>query len=223
MNETLRGLVGAKESDLPIISAIVRQRGFLRSTLLFVGAAALIVASIFFPYWQMRLNAPQYPQGLYLTVYIDHIRGDISEIDGLNHYIGMAPLADAANIERQLAPVAMLAIVLMVAATAFVHRKWFAPMTLPAMLLPFVFLGDMFYWLRSYGQNLDPGAALSSSVKPFTPTVVGHGVIGQFSTDASLKAGFWLALAASVMINLGLHYRRQARGAALAEMAEVAA
>lgn len=211
---SLQGAMGARPEDIPAISDIVRQRGFLLSTLLFIAAAALIVASIFFPYWKMRLNAPQYPQGLHLTVYIDHLQGDISEIDGLNHYIGMQPLGSAAELERSLSIVAMVSIVLMVLATAFIHRKWFAPLVLPAMLLPLVFLLDMYYWLRSYGQNLDPSAALSGAVAPFTPRLLGHGTIGQFSTDASVQLGFWMALTASVMINLGLHYRRQARRAA---------
>jgi hypothetical protein len=212
--DVLRGTLGARDHEIPEIQAVVRQRGFLLSTVLFIGAAALVVASIFFPYWTMRLNAPQYPEGLYMTVYIDHLQGDISEIDGLNHYIGMAPLRDAARIERELAPMAMIAIVLMVAATAFIHRKWFAPLTLPAMFLPLVFLADMYFWLRRYGQNLDPAAALSGAIEPFTPTLLGHGVIGQFSTDASVQPGFWMAVAASLMINLGLHYRRAARRAA---------
>lgn len=217
--EPLQRAVGARAQDIPHIQAVVRQPGFVASTVLFISAAALIVASIFFPYWQMRLNAPQYPQGLYLTVYIDHLQGDISEIDGLNHYIGMAKLGEAARIERELAPVAMASIVLMVIGTAFVHRKWFAPMVLPAMLLPLVFLGDMYYWLRRYGQSLDPNAALSSAVKPFTPTLLGHGTIGQFSTDAAVQTGFWMAVAASVLINVGLHYRRKARLAAERELA----
>jgi len=221
--DSVRHAAGAREQDIPQISAIVRQHGFIVSTLLFVAAAALIVASIFFPYWRMRLNAPQYPKGLYLTVYLDHMQGDIREIDGLNHYIGMAPLAEAARIERTLAPMAMVAIVLMIAATAFIHRKWFAPLVLPAMLLPLIFLGDMYYWLQSYGQNLDPRAALSSVVKPFTPTLLGHGSIGQFSTDASVELGFWMSVAASAMIFVGLHYRRKARMAAERETRAAAA
>jgi copper chaperone NosL len=196
------------------ISAITRQRGFVLSTTLFIAAAALIVASIFFPYWQMKLNAPQYPGGLYLTVYLDHMQGDISEIDGLNHYIGMAPLGDAAQLERQLSMIAMVVIVLMVAATAFIHRKWFAPLVLPAVFLPLIFLADMYYWLARFGQGLDPRAALSNVVKPFTPTLLGHGAIGQFSTDATVLAGFWMAVVASIMILVGLHFRRQARLAA---------
>ncbi len=211
-------VLGATEHDLAHTRATVRHRGFMVSTTLFVAATAILVASIFMPYWHMRLNAPQYPSGLNLTVYIDHLEGDISEIDGLNHYIGMAPLKNAASIERQLAPIAMTVIVLLVAATAFIHRKWFAPMILPAVLLPVIFLGDMYYWLRSYGQGLDPRAALSNAVKPFTPTLLGHGVIGQFSTDAAVGPGFWMSAVTSIFILVGLHYRRSARRAATAEL-----
>ena len=218
MTSILERALGASEHDLAHTRSVVRQRGFMVSTTLFILATALLVASIFFPYWQMRLNAPQYPAGLYLTLYIDHLEGDISEIDGLNHYIGMAPLRDAAGIERQLAPIAMTVIVLMVAATAFIHRKWFAPLTVPAMLLPVIFLGDLYYWLRSYGQGLDPTAALSNAVKPFTPTLLGRGEIGQFSTDAAVGPGFWMSVAATLFILIGLHYRRVARSAASSEM-----
>jgi len=87
------------------------------------------------------------------------------------------------------------------------------------MMLPVIFLGDMFYWLRKYGQNLDPSAALSNSVEPFTPTLIGRGTIGQFSTDAKLMPGFWMAVAASLLIMVGLHYRRAARKAAELDLA----
>jgi copper chaperone NosL len=205
--------VGSME-DVKSVPPDIGSPGYGLATLLFVIAAALIVASVFYPYWHMHLNAPQYPRGLDLTVYLDHMEGDINEIDGLNHYIGMAKLRDAAHLERELAPFAMVAVVLMVAATAVVHRKWFAPMVLPAMFLPLIFLADMFYWLRHYGQNLDRSAALSGAIKPFTPALLGHGTIGQFSTDAGVLLGFWLGCAAAVLIVLGLHFRRQARLAA---------
>lgn len=192
---------------------------------LWIAAAALILASLALPYWGMTLQAPQYPGGLTMRVFVNRMTGDadprldeVREIDGLNHYIGMAPLRDAAAIERQLAPIAMTVIVLLVGATAFIHRKWFAPMTVPAILLPAIFLGDMYYWLRRYGQGLDPRAALSNAVKPFTPTLLGRGEIGQFSTDAGVGLGFWMAATASALILVALHYRRAARRSATAEM-----
>lgn len=214
MERPLRSLLGAREHDVITVQATARHPGFILSTVLFVLGAAAVVASIFFPWWELRLNAPQYPGGLYLTVYVDHIRGDIAEIDGLNHYIGMKPLGAAAAIERTVAPVALGAIVLMVLALAFIHRKWFAPLAVPVMLLPLIFLADMYLWMRHYGQSLDPTAALSGAIKPFTPRILGHGTIAQFSTDAALRPGWWLASLASLMVMFGLHFRRQARLAA---------
>jgi hypothetical protein len=59
-------------------------------------AASLILISIAFPYWGMVLQAPQYPGGLEMRVFVNRITGDedptldeVREIDGLNHYIGM--------------------------------------------------------------------------------------------------------------------------------------
>ena len=75
------------------------------------------------------------------------------------------------------------------------------PMLVP---FPFAFLADMYYWLRYAGQNLDPTAALSGAVKPFTPTLLGHGVVGQFSTDAMVQTGFWIAAAAALLSLAGL-------------------
>ena len=52
------------------------------------------------PYWSLVLHAPQYPGGLVVNAYINHLEGDVQEIDGLNHYIGMRPLGEAAQFER---------------------------------------------------------------------------------------------------------------------------
>ena len=80
---------GVSESGekLSAIARLSRQPTFRISTMFFVAAAILLALSTFFPYWRMRLNAPQYPKGLYVTVYVNHMTGDVAEIDGLNHYI----------------------------------------------------------------------------------------------------------------------------------------
>lgn len=191
----------------------------------FAAAAILLAASILFPYWELRLNAPQYPRGLYMTVYIDHIRGDIREIDGLNHYIGMAPLGQAAQLERNVAMAAMSALIGGLAVAAVLRPRWAALLGLPAVLLPPVFLADLFYWLRHFGQNLDPKAALADAIPPFTPRILGHGAIAQFSTDAMVQSGFWLALAAAVLAGVGFWQRwvRARPHALIAERASEAA
>lgn len=217
-NESIVQRAPIKTKDAPTESvpteSVARQPAFQYSAILLVVSAVLLVASIFLPYWRMRLNAPQYPQGLYVTVYINHLSGDIREIDTLNHYIGMAPLENAAQIERSLAPIALGVIVMMIISLAFIHRTWAFILALPAIGFPFVFLADMWVWLWYYGNHLDPTAPLSSSIKPFTPAILGTGHVGQFSTTAWVMPGWYLALLASVLACVALWLRRQAQRAA---------
>ncbi len=179
-------------------------------TILFVAAALLLLVSIFLPYWEMTLLAPQYPNGLHVTAYVNELTGDIAEIDGLNHYIGMRPLNEAAKLERSISVFAIGALALLVLAAVFVHTKWVVLFVLPAILMPVVFLVDLQYWLREFGLNLDETAALSSAIDPFVPKVLGRGVIAQFETVATPGIGLWLAFLASVLCILGLYYHRKA-------------
>lgn len=183
---------------------------FLVPTVLFMVARVLLLVSIFFPYWHMELEAPQYPKGLYLTAYVNHLAGDVREIDGLNHYIGMRPLGEAATFERSVAVWAVIAMFLLVEGAAFVHSRWAVLLALPAVTFPAAFLLDLYYWMRTFGLNLDPDAPLSSSIKPFVPTVLGEGGIGQFKTYAQLGDGYWLAVAASVTTIVGFVFHRRA-------------
>ena len=173
-------------------------------------AAVLLLVSVFVPYWKMTLHAPQYPQGLSVEVYVNRMTGDVAEIDGLNHYIGMRPLGEAAQLERAVSFVAVGALVLLVLAAIFVHSPWALLLALPAILWPFIFIGDMYYWMRNFGMNLDPTAPLSSSIDPFVPPILGSGMVGQFETVATFEIGLWLAFLAVALILAGLYYQRRA-------------
>ena len=173
-------------------------------------ARVCLLVSLFLPYWHIKLKAPQYPKrDLQLNAYINHIEGDMREINGLNHYIGMRPLDEAARFEKAIGVWGLIAMVLMIEVSMFVHSRWAALLLLPVILFPALFLGDLYYWLNLFGQNLDPAAPLSSSIKPFTPPALGEGIIGQFRTIAWMGHGLWLAwIAASlVIVSLVLHRR----------------
>lgn len=190
---------------------LAANRGRYRLPTLLLGlAAVLLLVSIFTPYWKMTLHAPQYPGGLTVHAYLNQLTGDVHEIDGLNHYIGMRPLEEAAQLERSLAIMAVSVLILLVLGGIFLHNRWAALLTLPALLFPLGFLGDMYFWLHNFGQNLDPRAALSGAVKPFTPPVLGEGYVGQFRTVALPDIGLILACTASLLILAGLWYHRRA-------------
>ncbi len=179
-------------------------------SLLFGLAACLFLVSISFPYWKMRLLAPQYPGGLEAVVYVNRLEGDVREIDGLNHYIGMRPLNEAAQLERSVSIGAIGIVAMLALAAILIHTKWAVLLTLPAALMPFLFLADMYFWMRNFGLNLDPHAPLSSAIKPFVPPILGTGMVGQFETVASFQTGILLAFAAVFLIVLGLYYHRRA-------------
>jgi hypothetical protein len=205
--DKLRQIIGPRA---PAEELAANRMRYLWPTLCLAGAAILIIISIFLPYWSLVLHAPQYPSGLVVHAYVNHLEGDVAEIDGLNHYIGMRPLGEAAQFERSISIFAIAALGLLVLAAVFIHSPWSALLSLPAILLPPVFLGDLYFWLSNFGQNLDPKAALSNSIEPFTPTILGEGIIGQFKTVAYADFGLIMALAASVLILVGLHLQRRA-------------
>ena len=62
------------------------------SKILLLVAAAGLVMVLFTPMWRIDLDAPQYPEGLRLTIYANGLRGNVDIINGLNHYIGMKTL-----------------------------------------------------------------------------------------------------------------------------------
>ena len=207
MGNQLKDLIGPRVPPNEIRNHRTR---YLLPAMLFSVAALLLLLSIFFPYWRLTLHAPQYPRGLSVQAYVNRVEGDVSEIDGLNHYIGMRPLDEAAAFEKSIAVIGIIGVVLLILAAIYVHTRWVTLLTLPALLLPVIFLGDLQFWLANFGQNLDPTAALSSSVDPFVPPVLGEGVIAQFSTWSEPEIGLWMATAASLLIAIGLWAHRSA-------------
>ncbi len=207
MSSFLSALVGPRVADEEF--RLHRAR-YLTPTLIFMAARVLLLVSIFFPYWHMELVAPQYPNGLFLTAYVNNLTGDVREIDGLNHYIGMRPLGEAAAFERTASVWMIIAMFLLVEGATFVHSKWAVLLAVPAISFPVGFIVDLHFWMRTFGLNLDPGAPLSASVKPFVPTVIGEGGIGQFKTFAEFGAGYWLAVACAALIIVGFYFHRRA-------------
>jgi len=170
-----------------------------------VASIALLIASINFPYWNVVLNAPQYPDGLKMQVHLTKVTGDVMEVDIINHYIGMKKMEEGAKFERSIALWGIALISIFSILFVFSGRKTVSLLAAPALIFPFVFLLDLFFWLYRYGHDLDPRAPIS--FKPFTPTLFGEGKIGQFSTVGSLDVGFYLVIGSFILILAALILR----------------
>lgn len=194
----------------------VGTRSWLRwlSPILFLLAAVLLIVSTTLPYWGLVLQAPQYPGGLRIRVFVNNMTGDadpkldeVREIDELNHYIGMKSLYEAAKTERSIAIPAVIIMIVLLGIAAFWRRRWTWILAIPALLFPIIFLADLAFWMNYYGQNLDPYAPLSSAIHPFTPPILGEGIIGQFRTVAYVDTGWYILVVGSILITTAIVVR----------------
>lgn len=186
------------------------RKRFLLPSIMLVAAAVILFISIFLPYWKITLYAPQYPQGLAASMYVNRLSGDVAEIDSLNHYIGMKPLGEAAVLERTLSVIIIIGIALLIAGAVYVHSPMALFLCIPAVFYPVFFLADLYFWMRTFGTNLNPHAPLSNAIKPFVPPIIGVGKIAQFKTIATWEMGLYMSIAASVLILIGLYFHRKA-------------
>lgn len=179
-------------------------------TALFTGAALLLVVSIFLPYWLLSLDAPQFPDGLEISAFINRLEGDVVELEGLNHYVGLGSFEDGAVFERSIAVAAVVVLAGLLAAALLFHSRWVMIFTAPALLFPVIFIADLQWWLWRYGHNLDSSAPFADAVGEFTPPIFGPAEIAQFDTLALPGPGLILAFVAAIMTGVGLWFHRKA-------------
>jgi len=196
--------------------------------LLIVGLL-LMAGSFFSPMWWVSLKAPNYPehtfpQGVRILMHWDSVRNGckvreseevfedepmdcVHEMNTINHYIGMHPIEDGAQIEFAAAPYLFVAFgVLLVICLFYTGPLWWL-LALPAIVLPLGFIVDFVGWMWWFGHTLNDWAAFT--VKPFMPTVLGEGKVAQFSTFAYPHIGSLLIVASSLCLILAVLIRRK--------------
>lgn len=194
---------------LPDGTFLPLSRFLLPVTLLLVAALSLSL-SLFLPYWSMTMQAPQYPDGLQVAVHLTDVKGDVMEIDELNHYLGLPPIAEGGRLERAVAPWAVAGMALMLGVAAWTRGRVAALLTVPALAFPVGFAVDLGRILNEFGHSVDPQSAFGGAIEPFSPPLWGHGAIGQFATDSQFGSGFWLAALAMALAAAGLWAHRRA-------------
>jgi len=180
-----------------------------RRTRITLAAAALLLGLAYVaPMWHIGLDAPQYPEGIGMYVWIDTIRGqkpnDLQSINGLNHYIGMKAIVPDAIPELKLMPRIVAVLMGLGLAVAGIGRRslLYAWTTLFA-LVALVGLADFWYWGYDYGHNLDPHAAIKVPGLSYQPPVIGSKQLLNFTAHSWPGLGGWaiaMALAAGLAL-----------------------
>jgi copper chaperone NosL len=186
-----------------------------KSRVLMVVATLALLPAVFLPTWTITLHAPQYPDGLAVQIYPHTVKGQIGEVNVLNHYIGMQEIHADEFPEFRFIPFFILRFFGFALLTALIGQMAIAAIG----WLDFVLFGTvMLYvfqkWLYQFGNNLDPSAPLN--IDPFTPHFIGPTSVAQFSVSSWPAAGAILMGIAGLMGPLIVLYewRRSARGPA---------
>src|SRR5689334_18842862 len=77
------------------------------------------------PIWRIELSAPQYPEGLVLKIYADRLGGDVTIVNGLNHYIGMHTLHEKDFVEFAVLPYIIGIFIFFGILAVLINRRWF--------------------------------------------------------------------------------------------------
>lgn len=179
-----------------------------RLSRLLVGAAALMLAAVYvLPLWHVRLIAPQYPEGLGMHIHLGSVRGatetDLTNINNLNHYIGMKRIETDAIPELAIMPWIVAALIAGGLLVAVIGRRrplyvWLGAFGVSGV----VGLADFWRWEYDYGHNLDMAEAIIKIPgMSYQPPLIGSKQLLNFTATAWPGSG---GVAAGLAFALGL-------------------
>ena len=178
-----------------------RRRVSGSGVLLSIFSAALMVAAMWLPWWRMECRAPQLGQRvLWIDISPLTVTGDMKELDGLGHYVGMRVIESFAPFERSMAPFGIALVAALLLSLPLLPRRWLRLLPLlAAIAVPVGFAVDLYEWQRFAVTHLDPHAPLNMIANRVDARLLGSYAIAQFKVVASFQAGFWLAVVGTVM------------------------
>jgi copper chaperone NosL len=151
-------------------------------------ACLLLVIPFFFPLWSYYLEAPQYPEGISMSIWINKLGGRLDLINGLNHYVGIKPIDPDSFPELKILPWSLAALMLAGLFVALLGRRsWMRGWVVAFVVWAVASLADFYRWLYDYGHDLSPDAPLQ--IDPFTPALLGTKEIMNFTTTAYPDVG----------------------------------
>ena len=152
-------------------------------------AVLCILSLFFFPMWRITLEAPQYPDGINMYIWINKINGDspstLQNINILNHYVGMQFIEPDSIPELKY----FTYVVILIAAFGlfaiwknkrYIYLVWFM------LLLVLAILGlyDFYLWEYNYGHNLSPTAPIKVPGMSYQPPLIGVKMLLNFRASS---------------------------------------
>lgn len=170
--------------------------------------AALSLGLLFvFPMWKIYLEAPQYPEGLELHIWVNKLGGSsesvLQNFNILNHYIGMEPIHADSFAELKFMPYIVIGFIVTGVIVALIgKRKLVLAWTVLLMVAGAAGILDFYLWLVKFGTNLDPMAPIKVPGMTYIPPLLGQKTLLNFealSLPALGSLGIFLGITLALL------------------------
>ncbi|MDH3222450.1 MAG: nitrous oxide reductase accessory protein NosL [Gemmatimonadota bacterium] len=187
------------------------------SRILILVASIALGLTYILPIWTISLEAPQYPEGLGMVIRLNTIEGqkkhDLSNINNLNHYIGMKRIEPESIPELRIMPVVVGMLILTGLLVAGLGRKrllyaW----TAVFLAISLVGLADFWKWEYDYGHDLDEETAIIKIPgMSYQPPLIGSREILNFTAHSWPGTGGAIAILVALTA-VGVSFREWRSG-----------
>ena len=170
-----------------------------QSKIIIIFASLLLVLSFFFPIWYIDLEAPQYPEGIGLEIWLNKITGqkphDLNNINGLNHYIGMKEIVPDAIPELKIMPVIIVFLILFGVVSGISGKRFLVYLWISLFFITAAIgLYDFYLWEYDYGHNLNPHAAIKIPGMAYQPPLIGSKLLLNFNAVSMPHIGSYILI-----------------------------
>ncbi len=153
---------------------------------IFIAGAASLLLVFVAPIWRITLEAPQYPTGITLYIWVDKLSGDepgtLQNINILNHYVGMKMIEPDSIPELKYFKYIIIIISGLGIILGFTgNRKLWLAWAILLILLGALGIYDFYLWEYDYGHNLSDEAPIKVPGMAYQPPLIGEKMLLNFN------------------------------------------
>jgi hypothetical protein len=173
---------------------------------IFITGSLSILLVFTAPLWRITLEAPQYPDGVTLYIWINKLggktKGTLQNINILNHYVGMKPIDPDSIPELKYFPFLIIFMSALGVVAGIVNKQgfWIAWMIL-LLVLGILGIYDFYLWEYEYGHNLAEDAPIKVPGMVYQPPLIGSKKLLNFN---AISYPYWGSLYIVLPVLLGI-------------------
>jgi copper chaperone NosL len=180
---------------------------------IFILGAIAFMGTFLSPIWRITLEAPQYPEGVTMYIWINKLSGDrpgtLQNINILNHYVGMKMIEPESIPELKYFPKIIIGMSILGIVLGFINNKklW---IVWGILLLILCVLGiyDFYLWEYDYGHNLADDAAIKVPGQAYQPPLFGSKKLLNFNALSYPYYGSIFILIPLILSGLAFYFKK---------------